>query len=335
MQSNTETLSHDDIKKKCEEILVFINTLKQSITQYSRKIQIETFEKEENETSEQSIIRAECILDRLKQNQERVQKIGKEGIETMEQLKSMKNELDELLNSCKRTEIKLKEANDTITDQLIEMKKERKEEIDENDEEEINYLNYEINLLDEERMKMNFNRPIEMFLNKQEEMFLRKWSQKKVGEILFDSYKDNWKKGNSTLFERINGKKNLLFVIEDVNGNKFGGFVHRELSKTMRNKGEIVDSKSFVFSLKENEMKYHFSLYGRTAFILCDENDDRLFAFGEGHDICVYKEELKKNSYCKKKSFNYNSDDSLISNTSSDTVFIPKKFAVIQMKKLF
>ena len=80
-------------------------------------------------------------------------------------------------------------------------------------------------------------------------------------------------------------------------------------------------------------MNYYFSDYGKTAFTLCGPNDEKLFAFGEGYDVCVYKEEMKKQSYCQKASFNYKYNESLIQNGKIKTSFIPKKFAVIQMNK--
>ena len=105
---------------------------------------------------------------------------------------------------------------------------------------------------------------------------------------------------------------------------------------TETNKGKIIDSKSFLFTLNSNGRidgkKQYYSKYGEVVFTLCDEKDERLMAFGEGHDICIFKEEIKNKSYCKHKSFNYRYTESLINIDNSNT-FIPKKFCVIQMLK--
>ena len=61
-----------------------------------------------------------------------------------------------------------------------------------------------------------------MMLDENEKNQLEQWTNKKCGEVIFDSDKDNWSKDTSVFNERIIGKKQLVFLIEDSEGEKFG-----------------------------------------------------------------------------------------------------------------
>ena len=50
-------------------------------------------------------------------------------------------------------------------------------------------------------------------------------------EVIFDSECCDWRQQNSTFDERIIGKQNLIFLIEDDKGNKFGGFISSKIEK--------------------------------------------------------------------------------------------------------
>ena len=84
---------------------------------------------------------------------------------------------------------------------------------------------------------------------------LEEWTNKKCSEVLFDSDKDDWN-SNTILNKRIMNKNQLVFVIEDEQNNKFGGYLNATIYRTNCGNGwensNILDSNAFVFSLKSN-----------------------------------------------------------------------------------
>ncbi|BFU24513.1 trichohyalin, putative [Entamoeba histolytica] len=161
---------------------------------------------------------------------------------------------------------------------------------------------------------------------------LEEWTNRKVGNILFDSDIDNWNYGTSVFDQRIWKKEHIIIIIEDEEGNKFGGYVNSKIDKIYGN--YIYDSKSFVFSLNSNgrmkgmmkfdikKSQHAFCLYNQTV-------NDILFEFGFLGDICVFKENIKTLSSCHQFSFEYNGMSNALCGKYN---FTPKRIIVIEMK---
>lgn len=175
------------------------------------------------------------------------------------------------------------------------------------------------------------------------------FSQKKVGEIVFDSNRDNWAKGTSVFHERVVNRKNFAILVDDGEGNLFGGYMTQRVttSHASRNSGNdtwmIRDNASFVFSLKRNN-NYSFKKYamgktvcGRNEWVngkaLCvhDEKEPCLFHFGQDYtnrdqsDIRVWKKGIKT-SICYPSHYNY----PINALRPSNTRFEPRRIVVIQ-----
>ena len=58
---------------------------------------------------------------------------------------------------------------------------------------------------------------------------LEEWTGLECGEILFDSTVDDWAMRTSVFDERIIGRKQLIFLIEDEDGEKFGYYLNTEV----------------------------------------------------------------------------------------------------------
>ncbi|BFU22227.1 trichohyalin, putative [Entamoeba histolytica] len=159
---------------------------------------------------------------------------------------------------------------------------------------------------------------------------LEEWTERRINNILFDSDKDDWNKYTSVFDQRIMNKEHIIIIIEDSEGNKFGGYVNSKIDKVG---GFINDSQSFVFSLESNGrnegmMKFNIK-QPQYAFYLDKQTHDWLFAFGGGSDISVGKENDKTESYCDQQSFDYKG----ISNAlCGKKYFTPKRIIVIEMK---
>ncbi|BFU23497.1 trichohyalin, putative [Entamoeba histolytica] len=158
---------------------------------------------------------------------------------------------------------------------------------------------------------------------------IEEWTERRINNILFDSDIDNWNVNTSVFNQRIKNKEHIIIIIEDEEGNKFGGYVNCKIDKV---NSWINDSKSFLFSLESNGriegMKKFDIKKPQDAFCLCNQSYDCLFAFGFG-DIFVYKENDKTLSYCNQRSFEYKG----ISNAlCGKGYFMPKRIIVIEMK---
>ena len=58
---------------------------------------------------------------------------------------------------------------------------------------------------------------------------IEKWTTLHCDQIIFDSIKDNWEPYSSIFDSQILYKKQLIFIIEDTEGNKFGGYVDAKI----------------------------------------------------------------------------------------------------------
>ncbi|EMS14795.1 hypothetical protein KM1_334920 [Entamoeba histolytica HM-3:IMSS] len=163
-----------------------------------------------------------------------------------------------------------------------------------------------------------------------EEMLqIEEWTNRKVGNIIFDSNIDNWKVSTSVFDQRIINKEYIMVLIEDEEGNKFGGYVNSKIDKVG---GYINDSKSFLFSLVSNGrmegMKKFDIKEPEYAFYLYNQLCDWLFDFGYC-DITIGKENDKTRSCCRQLSFEYEGIESLLCGKYN---FTPKRIMVIEMK---
>ena len=166
---------------------------------------------------------------------------------------------------------------------------------------------------------------------------IEEWTGLKCKEILFDSDIDNWERYTSTFDSKIFGRSKLVFIVEDTEGNKFGGYIDAKIDKYWDwDTGTrcITDSKSFVFSLESNgrlnSMKKFNIEDPEYAFYLFNKSDDYLFEIGTG-DISIYKKGSRKH-YCEQYSFNYEGNQNTLCGKVRPKTFELKQFTVIQMK---
>ena len=124
-------------------------------------------------------------------------------------------------------------------------------------------------------------------------------------------------------------RSDLVFVVEDTNNNKFGGYITSTINKY---DSSITDSNAFVFSLKSNGrlkgMKKFNIIKPEKVFYLYNKSYNRLFEIGGG-DICICKKGSGYKPYCLQRSFNYEGISNALCN---GRYFTPKRITVIQMK---
>ncbi|BFU21701.1 trichohyalin, putative [Entamoeba histolytica] len=161
---------------------------------------------------------------------------------------------------------------------------------------------------------------------------IEEWTEKRINNILFDSDKDDWNKNTSVFDQRIMYKEHIIIIIEDEEGNKFGGYVNSKIDEV---DDYIYDSHSFVFSLESNGriegmMKFDIKK-PQYAFYLNNQSSDWLFQFGYFGDIVVYKENNKTRSYCNQHSFEYKGISNALCGKQLPERFTPKRIIVIEM----
>ena len=159
---------------------------------------------------------------------------------------------------------------------------------------------------------------------------LEEWTGLKCGDILFDSDVDNWNINESLLNERIIGKKQIAFIIEDSDNELFGYY----LNSTVEEKYTILstDKKSFHFNLESfGRLKYptqfpiqNIKLGGLKLF---EKSHDSLITIG---DISLFK--VHKKNWSSISQLDTNFDYHRLSLAlCGKQVFTPIKIIVIQM----
>ena len=95
-------------------------------------------------------------------------------------------------------------------------------------------------------------------LNVNELIQIKQWTNKSFSGIVFDSNRDDWSDKTSVFDRIIFNRSHLLFVIEDEEGNRFGGYVDAVIDNYQLIENEylvgesVTDPKAFVFTLKSN-----------------------------------------------------------------------------------
>ena len=252
-----------------------------------------------------------------------------------EKIKKKKEEIKQIKNDFEKRKIQFDGSR-------IETKEEKNERLEKEYEEEENRMEEKY-----ERKKKEFEDKMEKenlcpkeykgIINGKEMRQLNKWTNKKCEKIIFDSDKDDWSNTTSVFGDKVDGKSNLIFVIEDTNGNKFGGYTTSTVKPI---DSYISDSNAFIFSLKSNGRisgmkKFDIKSNGISTAIACDRktNNYYLFAFGSRTDIEIKRKGVN-GSFCCQSYFNYEGVScSLCSSSNSDQqYFTPKRITVIQMK---
>ena len=192
----------------------------------------------------------------------------------------------------------------------------------------------------EETTKLNEQHEMIKSNYEKEIKYIEEWTGLQCDSILFDSDICDWNQNSSTFDKHIWNKEKLVFLIETENDIRYGGFIYSKIDKyrTVDEEGNthgVEDSQSFLFSFKDNKsMKYEMKEHKKneSTFLLYDEDDDRLFIFGEC-DIWVGKKGRK--AYCKQNEeslYDYQGNENALTGTENGDKFDTKRIVVYQFK---
>ena len=140
----------------------------------------------------------------------------------------------------------------------------------------------------------------------------------------------------SVFDDKILGRGNLIFVIEDTNGNKFGYYLSSNISSI---NNTISDEHAFLFTLKNNGrvtegngmMKFEYTKKEWACFIE-SKTSNMLIGLGDGFTICLYKSQKRSDSFYKQYDEYFNCHGTKDVVLGRDKEFTPKRIIVIQMK---
>ena len=172
------------------------------------------------------------------------------------------------------------------------------------------------------------------FVTSKEKKYLEKWTGLKCSDVLFDSQYDNWSRKTSLFDKRIIGKKQIIFLIQNEEGEKFGYYLNSEVSSKYYDQVRS-DGKSFHFNLKSNgriisPMKFEYNSLSSFGYNLSSHLDFDLGRFGR---IFLYKKDyvqhLSISRSIKTGDFNFNGIEYPFG--LKENQFI-EKFMIIQMK---
>ena len=173
---------------------------------------------------------------------------------------------------------------------------------------------------------------------------LEEWSGLKFGETIFDSDVDQWSIDKSEFDDKIKGKKQLVFLIEDKHGEKFGYYLNTEVNNQY-NEWIQTDDKSFEFNIQSNgrlDQMMKFPIKDtQSGYKLYDKENALLIQLG---DIWLCKQNNNKLSSCCEQNedkFDYQGIESVLcgklvkrneNNKLSGDEFYIVRLKVFQMK---
>ena len=175
-------------------------------------------------------------------------------------------------------------------------------------------------------------RPYRILIKEYSIQKIEEWTGKIIKSIVFDSDQDNWNSGEE--FSRyIIGKSNLLFMIDDIENNRFGGYISAEITKA---DSYVTDPNAFIFSLRSNgrlSQPTKFKIkYPGNAFTLITTHDRYIFAFGGGYDIKLDSYKTKEYANSNPSSYDFGENTNALYGKIYPHRFTPKKWVVYQME---
>ena len=133
-----------------------------------------------------------------------------------------------------------------------------------------------------------------------------------------------------------NWKEQIVFLIENEDGEKFGYYLHTEIKLEAHRKQMVTDSKSFQFNLFskgriENAIKFEILDTYKGGYKLFKKSHYHLIRLG---DILLNKDNWKEHSECGQDDdlFNYHTIPKALCGKTYQELFTPTRILVIQMK---
>ena len=173
--------------------------------------------------------------------------------------------------------------------------------------------------------------PYRLIIKEESIQYIENWTRKKIISIVFDSDEDNWDSGKE-FSQYIIGKSNLLFMIDDDQNNRFGGYISSEITSSDK---FINDPDAFIFSLRSNKrlsQPTQFKIKDpEDAFISITNHDRYILAFGGGYDIKLDSKKTSNYANSNPCSYDFGDHQDALYGKIYPNRFTPKRWVVYQM----
>ena len=173
--------------------------------------------------------------------------------------------------------------------------------------------------------------PYRIIIKEESIEYIENWTRKKIISIVFDSDEDNWDSGKE-FSQYIIGKSNLLFMIDDDQNNRFGGYISSEITSSDR---FINDPNAFIFSLRSNNRLSQPTKFKikdpEDAFISITDHDRYILAFGGGYDIKLDSKKTSNYANSNPCSYDFGEHQDALYGQIYPYRFTPKRWVVYQM----
>ena len=264
----------EQFKSSIDVIIQQNNEYSNSIKRYSNK----TFDIEINgELTEEKKNEIDTIIDQLEDIQQRneivLQHLDEFNLKMKEMKETMENTLkNEYLSYQKFCQDKLYQFSEIVV-KYYEKDKEKRLKILEEEKRKIIEETEQISNPYNKHLNQRIYQSLKSLLDDKEKKQLEEWTNKKCGEVVFDSDKDDWSKNTSVFHTKVINKSHLIFLVEDTNNNKFGYYFNGCVNEIA---SQIKVPDSFLFSLKSN---------GRINGMMKFEQKDAFQGIIIGHEI--------------------------------------------------
>ena len=364
---NKDTSNERD-REKIPQIQDKLTTITEEFNYYLNERREEQFQQQENETIEEALKRAENMFDRIDQIVQRRKIVKETSKKALELIDELKTQLAIINESCCDDEHYQNDVQNEIVDGMIEMRKQimeknvlyhqtkieqYKNDFEQNrsklmtkkvesSQEKKAKIQQERERQEKEKQRQERNEKLAcMMLSEEEGNQLEQWTGKKCNLILFDSTRDNWTQNTTEFNRKVMGKSQLIFLIEDTNGNKFGYYLNTRVEPNRYNQWVGTNSGTFFFSLKSNGritqgngmMKFEIK-ETKESYCFLDSSNERMIALGGCFgDITIFhaNHKTKCSAYQNEDKFNYHGIPHALYGKVHPQTFTPRRFVVIQM----
>ena len=155
--------------------------------------------------------------------------------------------------------------------------------------------------------------------------FISQSTSKQLGNIIFDTSKDDWDISNCSISGKLLQSSNILIVM-NLTSYLFGCY----FSSTINQIGKYCEcNQCFTFSLNNNKT---YSIKSKQKALLIHKYDDeKLITIGK-EDIVIYKKSKKDKCYCLQSSFDYGKERNvLIGKEGKNNPFTVDRVVIFQM----
>ena len=201
--------------------------MKNILTQLIKKIEILNSTKNDLNglENEDKIIEKENKIDKLEDINKQIEEI----INKIKEIKNYEKEItEEMIKNGKEINKLIDEVNEIKENKMKEQQK------FEPNKAKIFESIFEYNKNEFEKNKMNIKQYEHKMIRRNEYEIIEnicEFTGMEIKKILFDSNIDKWNMNNSDFGKKLEGKRNVIIVIEDKERNIFGGFISKEINQ--------------------------------------------------------------------------------------------------------